>query len=148
MKPVFTLLFLLPFLFQCNRTTYTSTTFPADYLAFGEGGGYSGAINTYFLLPNGQIFQSKGLTADTLAYAQMSKKSANQLIDRFNSLGLDTLNFDHPGNQYQFVEKHTQDKVLRLCMGDMQTAAPAALSSFYQALSESLKAVVPETADQ
>lgn len=148
MKPVFTLFLLLPFLFQCNRTTYSSTTFPADYLAFGEGGGYSGAVTTFFLLPNGQIFQNNGFNADTLAFTQISKKSATQLVERFSSLGLDTLDFNHPGNLYQFVEKHTADNVTKLSMGDLQTAAPSSLKDYYQELSEIIKETTEETINQ
>jgi hypothetical protein len=140
MKQSFILLFLLPFLFQCNRTTYTSGNFPAEYLTFGKGGGYSGELTTYFILPNGQVFHTSGLSADTLAHAPIGKRSAKSLLDRFSSLGLDTLEFNHPGNMYRFVGKHSQDKVLKLTMGDLQMPTPASLKDFYQELSESVKA--------
>jgi hypothetical protein len=148
MKPVFLLFFLLPFLFQCNRTTYTSADFPADYLTFGSGGGYSGEVTTYFVLPNGQVFQHSSLGSDTLAYTQISKRSAKSLMDDFTSLGLDTLNFYHPGNMYRFVEKYRQDEVVKLSMGDQQMLTPPVLKDYYQALSETIKAAAEKTADQ
>jgi hypothetical protein len=140
MKPVFLLLFLLPFLFKCNRTAYNSANFPADYLAFGEGGGFSGEVTTYFLLPNGQVFQTSGFSSDTLIYAQIKKRTAKSLLERFTSLGLDTLDFNHPGNKYRFVEKHGDGEVLKLSMGDHQMPTPVLLKDFYQELSKSVKA--------
>ena len=139
MKPLFFSLLLLPLLFQCNRTAYTSADFPDDYLEFGQGGGYAGGVTTYFMLPNGQFFRNYGLKVDTTSMGQLEKKAAKNIFERFGALGLDTLQFNHPGNMYTFVKKHSQDTVLHLSWGN-DPAPPAVLKTYYQELMDATKA--------
>lgn len=106
---------------QCSPTIYTKADFPEKYLSFGKGGGFIGAPTTYHLLPNGQVFKSEGLLADTIEVLAVEKGVAKAFFKTADDLSLAEMDFDHPGNMYQFINYHTGKGEHRVVWGENNT---------------------------
>jgi hypothetical protein len=94
---------ILLFVFSC-RTPYfkhPDETFPKIVIA--EGGGFTGAVTYYWVLPNGQIFIKDGSDTTLVQANPMSKKEAQKLIKLVHSTlsGGETIN--EPDNIYRFI---------------------------------------------
>ncbi len=126
---------LLPLLlWQCNRTSYTPATFPeTDYLSFGSGGGYAGALTTHYLLPNGQLFTTEGIVGEKVPAGKISARKAKRLIQEYQD-SLSSVQYDVPGNAYYFLEWTGAVEKHKIQWAKGQDNAPAAAADFYKQL--------------
>ena len=126
---------LLPLLlWQCNRTTFTAVTFPeSDYLTFGSGGGYAGALTTHYLLPNGQLFTSEGIVGEKVSTGKIGARKAKKFIQEYQD-SLSTVQYDVPGNYYYFLEWIGAEEKHKIQWAKGQDDAPAVAADFYEQL--------------
>ncbi|MEM1120712.1 MAG: hypothetical protein AAGJ18_09705, partial [Bacteroidota bacterium] len=73
-------LLLLLVTLGCKK--YSADNLPREQIHFGEGGGITGAITEYCLLPNGQLLYKKHFTDALVTFKKVPKKSAKQLFKR------------------------------------------------------------------
>ena len=123
---------------QCKHTKYTPESLPEDRLLFGNGGGFAGIETTYTLLENGQLFNFDSKAPAPMEIGGAKKKAANRLFETAESLGLLTLDFQHPGNIYQFIEFQNDGKKSRVVWGDKDHAIDPKITDLYQQLTEIL----------
>ena len=123
---------------QCKHTKYTPESLPEDRLLFGNGGGFAGIETTYTLLENGQLFKFDSKAPAPMEISGKKKKAANRLFETAELLGLLTLNFQHPGNIYQFIEFQNDGKKSRVVWGDKDHAIDPKITDLYQQLTEIL----------
>lgn len=125
-------------LWQCNRTTYTTDSLPEnDYLIFGSGGGYAGALTTNYLFSNGQLFVQEGIAGDKLPLGKISTRKAKKLFEMYQD-SLSVVQYDVPGNLYYFVEWVGSDTTHKLQWAKGQNEAPAEALRFYDELIQQL----------
>ena len=120
MRHLYSLTFLMALLAAtaCKSTKYTPENFPQKQLLFGTGGGFTGQTRTLVLLENGQVFlKEMGATAFS-ELPKVKKKEAKSFYEAADDLQLGTLNFNHPGNLYQFVELQKDGGAVRATWGD------------------------------
>ncbi|MFN7119583.1 MAG: hypothetical protein ACK4TA_22495, partial [Saprospiraceae bacterium] len=61
---------------QCQRKPYTPENLPDLQLRFGDGGGFTGAVTTFTLLTNGQLFKYNSFDNTHLQISQLPAKEA------------------------------------------------------------------------
>ncbi len=98
----------LPFL-SCKSNEHKADNMPASQIIFGNGGGFAGVVNSYYLLENGQIFFQKGVSHELTAQKNVKKKVAQTAFTACDALHLDTIKLNEPGNTYSFIERKTAD---------------------------------------
>lgn len=127
------------FLFlACKQTQYTNENLPDHQLRWGSGGGYVGKETTYSLLDNGQIFmrETGGKLTETTA---TKPKKAKAMYELMESLGLATLEFQHPGNTYSFIEVLSGDSVNRISWGEKDRPVDSNIQDMFKQLNELVK---------
>ena len=132
-KNAFLGLFLFTILlFSCNKKL-AADKMPTTRLEFGHGGGFTGAVTTYFLLENGKIYEE---TADKTAYTRINSIGKDEAKALFADCEkLNTLRTDAPGNLYYFVTIKKGEAIpKRWIFGDPATATPQELENFYKRL--------------
>ena len=125
-------------LWQCQRTTHTKADFPDQRLTFGSGGGFTGAVTSHHLLPNGQLFKSKGLQPDTSAIHTIKRGKAKSFFKEAEELGLLELEFNQPGNMYYFMQYYTEGKENKITWGANGAKIPDTIKNFYDQLNDLL----------
>jgi hypothetical protein len=119
-------------LFSCNKKL-AADKMPTTRLEFGHGGGFTGAVTTYYLLDNGRIYEDM---TDKTAYKRVNSVGKDEAASLFSDCQkLATLKTDAPGNMYYFVTMKNGDAIpKRWIFGDPATATPQELETFYKRL--------------
>lgn len=133
MKTVIFLLSLLAtafLFFACKHPKYAPGNFPTRQLHWGSGGGYAGKETSYTLLDNGQIFvrQKGGALSET---GKTKSKKAKELYEMIETLELRKMNFQHPGNTYNFIEVSNGDSVHRISWGEKDKPVDAKIGEMF-----------------
>ncbi|MRI00690.1 hypothetical protein GH721_09150 [Kriegella sp. EG-1] len=132
-----TLLFscmLALFFLGCKSQQYTFDELPDKQLVFGNGGGMTGAINTYVLIENGQLFRTSSLTKEVVELDAITKKEVKAIFLKLEELSISKLDFNHPGNRYYFLEEVSLDKKHRIVWGAEDHKISKEYSDFYKQL--------------
>lgn len=90
--------------FCCKTKRYTPETYQKSQLVFGSGGGFTGKVQTYTLLENGQLFHHNGINNLTQQMTTLSKKQTKQLFEKANDKELNNITLNDPGNMYYFLK--------------------------------------------
>ncbi|WP_273565427.1 hypothetical protein [Maribacter halichondriae] len=135
MKPTFCLTALLIFSFLgCKSQHYSFEELPPERIVFGNGGGITGASDTYVLLENGQLFHTNSLTKETIELEKISKKEAKKCFSKIDSLNLSKMEFEHPGNRYYFIEEIHGDEKVKVTWGSNDHEIDEGCKEFYKEL--------------
>ena len=122
-------------IFGCKPIKYDGTTLPEKYLQFGNGGGFTSAVTTYTLLPNGQLFKTKSLTNETTALPSIQKQQAKRCFKQYQTEILGQAQLNDPSNLYYFISDGKQ----RWVWGSNQAAVSPSIEAFYQTLHSFVK---------
>lgn len=105
MKPtyVFSLFILLLFI-GCKSQQYTFEELPEKYIQFGSGGGVTGMVTTFTLLPNGQLFKNNSITKEYTELQKVPKDKVKLLFKMLADLKQTNTPIEQPGNMFAFLE--------------------------------------------
>ena len=101
-KLIAILLIALFLIASCKTAKYTPANFENAMISFGSGGGFTGAVDSYYLLENGQFF-TKPTGGDYVELPTPDKDFVTQLFKNYEILGIAKINLDQKGNKYQFI---------------------------------------------
>ena len=135
-KRAFPIVFLivLSLLISCKSSHYTPTSYHDRQLIIGSGGGVTGAIKEYAVFENGQLFINKGVKGDWRELKSVSGRTVRKIFSKAESLGLDELKFNHPGNMSYYLIYKNGKKSNEVKWGDANNQVPPEIAAFYQEL--------------
>jgi len=124
---------------SCRTGAALPRTDQGPQLHFGQGGGFTGAVTAFVLLPDGRLFRRAPDESDTYL-STLDKALARQLFAHFRRVGYDKIRFNEPGNLYRFVEWYDQGQMRnRLVWGAEGVDPPEGLAAFHHLLMQSTK---------
>ena len=126
------------FWFCKHHPKFTPGNFPDRQLRWGSGGGFVGKETTYTLLDNGQVFVLK-MGCELTEAGSTKPRKAKSLYKTSETLGLATLNFQHPGNTYNFIEVLSGDAIQRITWGDAEYPVDKGVADLFAQLKELVK---------
>ena len=117
------------------KTTQDYVT-PYEYtgsaITFGSGGGFSGRVNQFTLLSNGQLFKGTNYEGNVTVMDKVESGRCDQIFSNYDFLRFDDMDINDPGNVYFFVKmKHEDDSEHNLKWGGTDAEAPQSLQLFY-----------------
>lgn len=123
---------------SCKTTTYTSDNLPEKQLFFGSGGGFTGMVNEYLMLENGQMFKvpSPGIYEDM---DKVKRKKAEAIYQDYKTLGFEDLIFNQPGNVYYFIRMVDGETENYISWSDQRPLPEVKMMEFYELLVETIK---------
>lgn len=130
---------LLGILVQGCKTTkmdYTPDDYPGAMITFGNGGGFTGKVDRYVLLDNGQLFNHEAMlkTDSYQALPPVDKRTAEQLFANFYAFNLHKMILRDPADFYYFVEMSDEGKDHRLVWGGIQQQPAPIVKKYYMNL--------------
>lgn len=131
-------IFLMCITMACgSNEIFTPDGYEKNYITFGNGGGFTGAVNQFYLLENGKVFKS-GSRQDSMIYlGKLDKGIVLQQFDNYKSCGFDTMRIDSPGNMYYFLSDNKSTHKLK--WGSNSIIPPPILITFHANLSRLIK---------
>lgn len=118
----------------CNTTKFTPDNLPETQLIFGSGGGYSGLVNQYIILENGQLFEKKGDDKTFSEINKIKKKKAHTLYTQLENIAFTEMEVNQPGNIYRFIHLVSSGVDHQLTWGKGDYQVDAQVESLYQEL--------------
>ncbi len=124
----------------CKSPNHLPSEYKGDQLHFGQGGGFTGAVTYYVLLDDSRVFEKNTMDSSYTPMTEWNKDFTRQMFGNYKSLGLDKIDYYHPGNLYYFIEHHTQgDEPHRISWGKSDMTPPETVVNFYNLLFKSTK---------
>ena len=87
---------------SCKPVPFIPGQSDTNYLRFGNGGGFTGAVTAYYLTENGTLYQENGQKADRMATCDPAWTRQMFLIPGI--LHAQDKPYNMPGNRYFFIE--------------------------------------------
>ncbi len=133
-------LFLLLFV-ACSTTRYNHPTeYPDARINFGHGGGFSGMVTEYVLLDNGQLLKKMNQVDSFEMVTTVDKNQTTQLFNNYKFLNIGSVQYDQPGNMYNFIQFHHLDAEHKIIWpGNQYPDQYPNLKIFY----DNLKSLIP-----
>ncbi len=108
---------------------------PKAELHFGNAGGMANARNEFIITADGKLYQQMNGGPRKLL-TDIGEKKAISLMHDGLDLGLDKLDFKHPGNMTNFLIYNDGTKTNEVDWGDPQNTPSGDIKSFYEKLFE------------
>ncbi len=119
--------------FSCK--TYDSPdNYPERQIVFGSGGGFTGKVQSYTLLENGQLFHHNGISNTTKELEKIDKTKAKDLFNKLSKADIENTKYDDPGNMYYFVKSKKGTKEHSVTWGGQKGKTPEACNQLYKEL--------------
>lgn len=112
------------------KSSKSSTVPPKEFLRFGSGGGFAGKETIQSLFEDGSWSSSAGGK-----FQPLKKNQLRQLETNIQILGLENMDYNSPGNLYEFIEIKSGSDFRRMAWDPMSESVPSALKLFYNNLS-------------
>lgn len=103
-------------------------------ISFGSGGGYTGQEIVYTINSDGEVFMSDNLKNETTELPKLKTKKTLELFEQLTEINIGSLDFNHPGNMYSFIQETKEGKSKKIVWGDGQETPPKTVLEYYQLL--------------
>jgi hypothetical protein len=110
-------------------------SYPDSVIYFGHGGGFTGLVNTYALLQNGDLYKKKFFSDQEWEYISKTDSSETRSIfANYSFLGIHTMQLSEPGNTYSFISMMHKNAEVKKLVWSRSVLLPGNLRSFYDQL--------------
>ena len=114
-------------------------------LHIGSGGGFTGAITKYTILPDGKVMKIHTLNEKEPSYYKtLSENEMKQTHERLKRLDFENIQFNAPGNMYYFITMEYDETEHTVKWGDHRKKVPSQVQEYYDFAMQILK----KTADR
>jgi len=135
MKPIILTVLIFLTVSCAVKKTQRDLTNQFSRITFGNSGGFSGVINVYLLMSNGEVYKIKNV--DTLKINQINKKEIQDISRFIKSSSFKDRNLNETGNMTYFIEVKTLKFNKKVSWGENSQASE--LRELYKKLSSTLK---------
>ena len=136
------LLFILTlgiFTYSCKNQQFLPSKYEDKQINFGNGGGFTGAVNQYILFENGQLFTQKGMSDSLIVLPKIKKKVVKMIFEKYDEYKIGKKFIHFPGNRYHFIEMKMGKEVSRQTWGKNDYTPDEQLLEFYNLLNSVIK---------
>lgn len=143
----FLALMAISLLFSCKASKALPHEYSKEQILFGDGGGFSGLLNTYVLLQDARLFQQVS-DSTFQSMGKIDRSICKQIFQQTDNLRLDTLDFDFPGNLYYFYGTRKETEESQIVWGGAQANPPKEIVDLRAQLMEQVELYWDQKADE
>jgi hypothetical protein len=129
-----TVMLLLLSLLACKSKKVKADQLPAEIITFGSGGGFTGQVQEYVLLENGQLFHRARIGGELKELEVVKKKEARACFEKARLIPWQELGAGEPGNLYHYIEYKTSEKTQKYTWGKQKSSISSPIDSLYRML--------------
>jgi len=131
---------LLATLFSCISTREFPVKYKGDQIHFGQGGGFSGALNYFALLEDGRLFKRSFSDSTFTLVDTWNDDFVTQMFSNYNTLQLDQVKYNEPGDLYYFISFRKNGlPAHNITWGRLDFSPQAYIVTYYNLLYKSTK---------
>lgn len=126
---------------SCASMPVSNTTTVKRY-AVGEGGGFTGEYTEFSFSEDGKVYKRDFNYQRDVFIKQLSDADLNYFLGKINSLGIQTIDINSPGNMSKYIEVRDGETSLnKIVWGSTTYYPPNNLVEFHQELYNKLSAL-------
>jgi hypothetical protein len=103
MRRILVLFTINLFVAACTHKATTPLTYPKAQLEFANGGGFTGMVNSIYLMDNGDVYRGGMNDTTFVKIGTIDINKATQYFDTYQKLGLHKIELNEPGNRYYYI---------------------------------------------
>ena len=136
----FVLLFFVIIFSSCksSKQIFDPNKTKKEFLVFGVGGGFTGKILKYYITKDGSVYSHSGEEIKKIGFIQ--KGLTNQVFSNYNSLKMDKIILNEPGNKYFFIESHLNNSNNKMTWGKEPLNNPN-VETYFEILMNTVKVI-------
>lgn len=123
----------------CRSQKLDPDQYDHPIIYFGSGGGFTGLSKQYCLTADGDIYSKVSINGDWNRIQKGKAEDAQQYFSTIDSINIQDINIDNPGNHYRFVEYATTELKHRVTWGRNPDEIPEDLKLLYRSLNKIVK---------
>jgi len=131
---LFFCLLCLLLLNSCKTTQTSPEKYEKAKIFFGNGGGFTGKLNEFCILDNGDVFSINPSSREATLRHSAGKSVAKSLFKNVHELELRKYPYSQPGNMYYWLKYHSEADTCYLIWGDEGLAVDERVSNLYEQL--------------
>jgi hypothetical protein len=132
-------LLVIVFLFPTCKTSKQAAKTDYVVIHFGSGGGVTNDVTTYSLYPDGKIWMSKSFSNDSSLVKEILHEHVKKLYIKVEESGVDTMQYQNPGNLYYFIHIRKHSGKNKIVWGDDNPPPTKEVEELYQDLLKIVK---------
>jgi hypothetical protein len=129
-----TVMLLLLSLLGCKSKKVKADQLPAETITFGSGGGFTGQVQAYVLLENGQLFHRARIGGELKELEMVKKREAKACFEKARLIPWREIGEGEPDNVYHYIEYKTSDKAQKHTWGKQKSSSATPIDSLYRML--------------
>lgn len=131
----------------CKSSYSTPYDYEGPVIVIGSGGGFTGQVEEYTVLSNGQLFFGTGNEGFVHTLPDLAKGDVAQIFKNYKDLGFDKLEIDKPGNMYHYLIYRNKDSTHKIQWGAYDANPPRELTIFFANLKKQFSALKAQKKD-
>ncbi len=116
-------MFCILFISSCNSSKNMKQS--AEILKIGNGGGFAGIEYTTIIHEDGSV------SSKDASFKKLKKEMVSQLFSNLKVLGIDQMDYNSPGNIYNYIEFNQKGSIKRIAWDPQNKQVPDQLKLFY-----------------
>lgn len=127
----FLFFFFILLYFSCSTTKSSPLDIEEAKTFFGAGGGFTGAVNEYCLMSNGDLYKKVAYSEEWIMRKTEDRKLKQQCLRIIESLKLSSISFNEPGNRYKFIRSEEGYHSHQITWGSENMPPPKEIEILY-----------------
>jgi len=103
---------------SCKTTKVAPEQYEQPKIYFGNGGGFTGRLNEFCMLDNGEVYQINPSSREATIKNTCSKSDTKNMFKVLENLELKKYPYDKPGNMFFWMKYHSSIDSAYLIWGD------------------------------
>jgi hypothetical protein len=124
---------------SCRSQKIDPDQYDKPIIFFGSGGGFTGLSKQYCLTTDGDLYAKTSINADWRRIQKGKAEDAQPYFTNIDSLNIQNIEIDSPGNHYRYVEYATTELKHRVTWGRNPDEIPEDMKLLYRSLNTLVK---------
>ncbi len=119
---------------SCKTTLTNPEKYEKTKVYFGNGGGFTGKLNEFCMLDNGDVFAINPASREAILRYSAPKSEAKSIFQSLQDLESKKYPYDKPGNMYYWLKYQSDTDTSYLIWGDEAMKVDKKVSNLYEQL--------------
>jgi hypothetical protein len=121
-------------LLSCKTVHVTPEQYEASKIYFGNGGGFTGRLNEFCMLDNGEVYKVNPSTRKATLRNTISKSVTKSLFKKIKKANLQQYLYSEPGNMFCWMKHHSPQDTTYLIWSKNDTTTNTNVTDIYKQL--------------
>jgi len=131
---IFIIVTALLLFYSCKTTQVSPEQYEKAKIYFGNGGGFTGKLNEYCMLSNGEVYRVNPASREATLRNTVNRSETKTLFKEIKNANLNQYPYDKPGNMFFWMKHYTSIDTTYLIWGNQDIETDTNVINIYEQL--------------